>query len=125
MYIKYNMNPCDKRTIDCSVRALSALMDKDWDTVYLQLVMTGFGMCDMPSSKAVINEYLRAAGYQRYLTPDKVGGYTVRDFSEEHRTGKYLLATDSHVVPVISGNYIDTWDSGLECPLFYWKKVIE
>ncbi len=124
MYIRYNQNPCDRRTIDCTVRALSTLLDEDWNTVYIELCMLGYKLCDMPSSKAVVNNFLISEGFRRHITPDGEEGYTVEEFAEEHPKGRYLLATDSHVVPVINGNYIDTWDSGREVPLFYWKEGI-
>ena len=36
--------------------------------------------------------------------------------------GKYLLATGTHVVTVIDGDYYDTWDSGDEIPIYYFTK---
>lgn len=123
MFIKYNQNPCDKRTIDCTVRALSTLLDDEWETVYFQLCLLGYSMCDMPSSKAVINEFLHEKGFTRHVIPNTCPYcYSVSDFAGEHFRGRYLLATDSHVVPVIDGNYIDTWDSGDAIPLYYWVK---
>ena len=123
MYIKYNQNPCDKRTIDCTVRALATLLNEDWDAVYVQLCMKGYELCDMPSSKATVNHFLQSMGYKRHIAPDNFPyKYTVEDFANDYPDGSYLLTTDSHVVPVIDGNYIDTWDSGNEIPLFYWTK---
>lgn len=40
-YIYYNPNPARKDTIDCTVRAISKLMDMDWDTTYLKLSVQG------------------------------------------------------------------------------------
>lgn len=78
-------------------------------------------MCDMPSSKVVINQFLRYRGFVRHIAPDRCPFcYTVEEFANEHPVGRYLLATDSHVVPVINGDYVDTWDSGNEVPMFYW-----
>lgn len=123
MFIKYNENPCDKRTIDCTVRALSTLLDEEWDLVYVQLCVLGYDRCDMPSSKAVVNDFLHGRGFRRFMCPDLYPEcQTVEDFCNEHPVGIYLLATDSHVVAVINGNYIDTWDSGREIPIFYWQK---
>lgn len=119
MFIEYNQNTCKKRTIDCTVRALATLLGESWDNIYVKLCLEGFELCDMPSSKAVVDSFLFGSGYAKRIPPN---GITVRDFSERHPRGRYLLATDSHVVPVISGNYIDTWDSGQEIPLFYWEE---
>ena len=120
MYVRYNQNPCKKRTIDCTVRALATLLDEDWNKIYVQLCVLGYEMCDMPSSKAVINEYLDQQGYSRRLVYGK--NYTVRDFAEDHPRGRFLLATDSHGVLVISGYTIDTWNSLDEIILLYWEE---
>lgn len=117
-YIRINVNPCKNRTIDCTVRALCALFDSDWETVYAQLCTLGYEMCDMPSSKAVLNRYMAERGYTRHICPD----ITVKEFAEEYPDNAYLLAAESHVIPVFYGYYIDTWDSGQLTCLYYWKK---
>lgn len=38
------------------------------------------------------------------------------------RLGRIFLALPSHVVTVIDGDWLDTWDSGGETPLYYWEK---
>ena len=48
--------------------------------------------------------------------------YTIADFCNDHPYGTYILATGTHVVAVIDGDYYDTWDSGNEIPIFYWQK---
>lgn len=82
-------------------------------------------MKDMPSSNAVWGEYLKRNGFTRHIIPDTCPScYTVGAFCEDHPYGAYMLATGTHVVAVIDGNYIDTWDSGNEIPIYYWKKEI-
>ena len=36
--------------------------------------------------------------------------------------GTYILAMATHVVAVVDGDWLDTWDSGDETPLYYWQK---
>ena len=80
-------------------------------------------MYDMPSSNAVWMAFLKSQGYQKMLIPNSCPEcYTVRDFCEEHPRGRYLLATGTHVISVIDGDYYDTWDSGDEIPIFYFTK---
>lgn len=125
-YIKYNENPCDKRTIDCTVRALSTILGRHWERVYVSLCLLGYDMCDMPSSKAVVSEFLKQEGFERHVIPDSCPFcYTVEEFARNNNHGTYLLATDTHVVPVIDGYYIDTWDSGEEIPIYYWEKGVK
>ena len=44
------------------------------------------------------------------------------DFAAEHPDGTYILALATHVVCVRDGDWLDTWDSGDETPLYYWEK---
>ena len=125
MYIKYNENPCNLRTIDCAVRALSTILGEEWDLIYVQLCVLGYDLCDMPSSKEVVSSFLHGRGFKRYPCPDTYPKkYTVEDFCNENNHGIYLLATNSHVIAVVDGNYIDTFDSGKETPIYFWKKGV-
>ena len=59
----------------------------------------------------------------RYLIPNSCPDcYTVRDFCFDNPRGAFLLATGSHVVTVIDGDYYDTWNSGSEVPIYFWTK---
>lgn len=85
--------------------------------------LQGFLMHEMPSTNSVWSQYLYGCGYRRTSLPDTCPiCYTVKDFCQDFPIGKYMLALNGHVVAVIDGNYYDTWDSGDEIPLFYWRK---
>ena len=85
--------------------------------------MVGYYLHDMPSSNQVWGEYLRLNGYRKHVIPDTCPAcYTIKEFCRDHPYGSYLAATGSHVVAIINGDYIDTWDSGFETPVFYFKK---
>ncbi len=84
-------------------------------------------MSDMPSANRVWMAYLKKIGFKKYLIPDTCPDcYTVQDFCIDHPVGIYVLWVDGqqngHVVCVVDGNYYDTWDSGYEFPIFYWRK---
>lgn len=80
-------------------------------------------MFDMPSSNAVWGAYLRRLGFVKEMLPDYCPDcYSVRDFCLDHPYGQYVLMLSGHVVAVEDGCYYDTWDSGDEIPLFYWRK---
>lgn len=123
MFVEYNSNPDGAIVGDCVVRAIAKLMDIDWETAYTGVVSQGYSMRDMPSSNAVWGAYLKRNGYKRHTLPDTCPDcYTVKDFCRDYSTGKYLLATGTHVVTVVDGDYYDTWDSGNETPLYYYEK---
>lgn len=122
-YVYFNPNPSGKRVGDCVIRAISKLTGRDWLTTYLNIAMKGYELYDMPSSNNVWGAYLRQCGYRRFVISDSCPDcYTIKEFCIDNPVGKYLLATGSHVVTVIDGNYFDAWDSGDEVPIYCWTK---
>lgn len=123
MFVYYNPNPLGKQVGDCTIRALTVLLDKSWYEVYDDLYVEGKRLGDMPSGNSVWASYLRQCGYNSVpiinTCPDC---FTVREFCRRNPFGKFLLATGNHVVSVIDGDYYDSWDSGFEVPIFYWVK---
>ena len=120
----FNPNPRNVRVGDCVIRAISIATGKPWYDVYADLAAYGFMLCDMPSSNAVWGQYLKDLGYKRNIVTDTcpIDCYTVRDFCEDNPEGVFILGTGSHVIAVIDGDYYDTWDSGSEVPIYYWRK---
>jgi len=111
-------------TGDCVIRAISRLLDTDWDSAYAGVSLQGFKMKNMPSANDVWSEYLAENHFIpemsicRYMNPP----CNVRQFAKAHPSGRFLLFIGGHVVTVVDGDYYDTWDSGDEIPLFYWKE---
>ena len=98
-------------------------MDEPWDKIYTDLSVLGFEMKDLLDSNAVWGKYLNRNGYRRHVIPDTCPDcLTIRDFCRDNPNGKFLLATGTHVVTVIDGDYYDTWDSGDKIPIHFWKK---
>lgn len=122
-FVYYNPNPHKNTVGDCVIRALCKALDSGWYKVYSELAIQGYAMADMPSSNNVWGQLLKNKGYCRYVIPNTCPDcYTVKDFCEDHPNGNYVLATGSHVICVDSGNYFDSWDSGDESPIFFWRK---
>lgn len=123
MWKQYNPNPRSERVGDCTIRAISKATDQSWDEVYASLCVQGYIMADMPSANNVWGAYLKKEGYKRYIIPDTCPEcYTVEEFSKDFPDGVFILALSGHVVCVTDGDYYDTWDSGKEIPMYYWKK---
>lgn len=122
-FIFYNSNPENNLVSDCVIRAISKVTGDDWETVYLGVSAVGLDMHDMPSSNRVWGKYLRTIGFDRFSIPNTCPDcYTIRDFSIDYNHGSYLAATGTHVVAVINGDYYDTFDSGDEVPIYFWRK---
>ena len=123
MFKATNPNPSGSYVGDCVVRALSIAMNRSWNETYINLCLMGLMLYDMPSSNRVWHEYLKTEGYKRHPIPDDCPTcYTIKDFCNEYFKGTYIVGTGTHVVAVINGDYLDTWDSGDETPVFYWQK---
>ena len=122
-YVFFNANPEKNLVGDCVIRAVSFITDQSWERTYIELAVQGFMMHDMPSSNNVWGMYLKSKGFDRYIIPNTCPDcYTVREFCEDNPNGEFMLATGTHVIAVKDGNYYDTWDSGDEVPIYYWRK---
>lgn len=125
MYIEWNPNPTGRKVGDCSVRAISKALNKDWETAYALIVVKGFEMGDMPSSNITWGSVLRQYGFVRRAVDNTCPDcYTVADFCADHPEGTYVLGLDRHVVTVVDGDWYDAWDSGAETVIYYWERKI-
>lgn len=123
MYHKYNPNPRGGSVGDCAVRALSAATGQSWDDTFIELALDAYSLCDMPSANRCWGAYLERHGFRRRLVDADCGScYTVSDFAKQHPAGVYVLGCSGHVLTVIDGDWWDSWDSGGECPIYYWQK---
>ena len=121
-YVFRNPNPEGKLVDDCVIRALSIITGEDWETIYVKLSVLGLMYHDRMDANYVWGKYLEENGFRRYLIPDTCPNcYTVKQFALDYPNGKYLLGTGEHVIAVIDGNYLDTFDSGDYVPIYYWK----
>ena len=122
-YVYYNPNPHSKSVGDCVVRAISKVMHQTWDKTYIELCVEGYLMKDFGDSNNVWDSYLRGCGFRRMIIPNTCPDcYTVREFCYDHPNGSYIVATGSHVVAIIDGNYYDSWDSGNEGPIYFYSR---
>lgn len=122
-YVYFNPNPLNNRVGDCSVRAVCKATEKDWEDAYISLCAEGLMLSDMPSANYVWGMVLHRNGFTEHIVPTICPNcISVNAFCEEHPEGTYVLATQNHVVAVVDGDYYDTWDSGDEIVLYYYKK---
>lgn len=124
-WISYNPNPEHKMTIDCVVRAVSIAEGISWEEAHKALSDKARAEADMPSVNPIWADYLKEKGYDLFGLPNTCPRcYTVRDFARDYNHGTYVLGTGDHAVAVIDGNYIDTWDSGDEIPMYFFRKPL-
>ena len=121
MYIYFNNNPCLRIVGDCAVRAISKALDISWERAYAQMIVSGYKMCDMPSSNGVWGAVLRQNGFKKYAGNEE----TFETFANEHPKGVYVLCTGTHVATCIDGDVYDAWNSLNEEVEYYFTKEIK
>lgn len=123
MYKYYNKSPSGNKVGDCVIRAISTVMGKSWQEVYIELCIQGYLMSDLPSSNAVWGAYLKNKGFTReFIREDCPECYTIADFAEEYPSGKYIVGTGTHATAVADGCILDTWDCSEEQPIYFYYK---
>lgn len=123
MWIPFNENRKRKHGNDCTVRAICAVTGLDWLTAYLGICLEGAVKQDMPSTNDIWGSWLEKQGYRCRPIPNFCPDcYTVEDFCRDFPTGRYLVMVPQHVVAVVDGDYMDSWDSGGQTALYYWSK---
>lgn len=122
-FIFFNPNPDKIMVGDCVIRAISIVLEQDWETSFIGVALVGLEKHDMPSSNDVWREYLERKGFKRYALPNTCPAcYTVKNFCKDNPKGRYVLGTGTHAVSVVNGDYYDIWDSGDEVPLYFFHR---
>ena len=123
-YVYYNPNRLGKDVGDCVIRGLCKVLGiNDWRTVYLKVCIKGYMLYDMPSSNSVWEQVLFDYGFKSAVLPNTCPRcYTLRQFCKDYPIGRYLVATGTHVIAVVDGDYYDTGDSGNEVVTYFYYK---
>lgn len=122
-YIYHNANPLSKNVEDCVIRAISTVLDEDWNNVFLDLTAEAYMFKDLINSNVVWGSYLIYLGFEKFNIPNTCPiCYTVKDFTRDHPKGRFVLGDGQHAIAVIDGNYYDTYDSGDKIVLFYYER---
>ena len=124
MFVKFCNNPRNNlRAGDCVIRAICAVTGDTWEKIYVELSAEGYSVGDWGNNNGVWDSYLRGRGFKRFICPnDCPSCYSIADFANDHKSGAYIVGTGHHAVAVIDGNYWDSWDSGEETPIYYYRK---
>lgn len=122
MWIRCNPNPLGKQTSDCVVRAIAIATEQSWKRTYRELCELGEIEAEMPNTNSLWGLYLKQKGAEQFLLPESCPQcITVRAFCERFPEGVYVIGTGTHAVACIDGDYLDSFDSGSECPAYFWR----
>lgn len=123
MWEFFNPNPLGRRVGDCSIRALCAALDLDWDTVHDMTSRMSKQLGDMQSADAAWGAVLRQHGFVKQLLPDQCPDcYTAGEFARDNPKGTFVLAFGGHVSTIRDGTILDTWNTSNEIPIYVWMR---
>ena len=124
MWRRFQPNPFNISTSDCTVRAVCAVTGLDWRTAHRILCELSGELGEMPDRNRSWWAFLRAIGFTQFRLIDTCPDcYTVADFARDHPHGRYILGPHEHAVAVIDGDWWDSWDSGLTVPTYYFRRL--
>lgn len=122
-YQFYNPNPVGRFVKDCMPRALTKALDIDWDAASVLLCNAAIKMGTVECSNEVMSAVLRQYGFNKASIDDNYpDDYTAEDFCKDYNKGIYILGFGDHVCTLIDGVIFDSFNSSLECPIYYWYK---
>lgn len=123
-YKYFNPNPkLHTDAIDCTVRALCAALDIEWDWAYCLTAARGYEEKRMPVRNGTWWVVLRRHGFDRAIIPNTCPDcYTAADFCRDHPRGVYVLGFEGHTAAVRDGCVLDSFDSTDMVPIYYWYR---
>lgn len=123
MWIKVNPNAYRTEEPDCVVRAIAIATGQSWEKVHWDLCLLSHWEHTMPSVNWLWGLYLEQNGFRKFRMPENCPEcVTVREFARRYPKGTYIVTTGNHAVAVVSGNWLDAWDSGGEVPILFYKR---
>lgn len=125
-YYEYiNLNPKDKYTGDCVIRAVALILNQSWEQTMREMlevsVETGY-MINCPECE---EEYLKVKGFVKCKEPRKIDNtkLSVREFIDWCIADNIIAKVGSHHLTAIkNGKVHDTWDCSKNTMHTYFKK---
>ena len=117
-YLEKNVNPKNRKTGDCSTRALVSVLGISYDECLKLQTEESLKCYYDPTSKQVMERILAKFGYKKMKQPKHLDGtkYLVKDLDKLENTKtrmKGILVTVAHHhTAVVGNNIIDIWNCG-------------
>ena len=109
-----NPHPKGINTIDCVVRAITIAVDGEYLEVrkHLNRIKKELKETSYKNQK-FMDKYAKLNGWKKISFPAVKGVPRLRgkDFVKQYPEGTYILKLAKHVVAIVDGVYLDTWDS--------------
>lgn len=119
-----NVNPKNRITTDCIVRAVVFALGRDYNEVYKEMfelsIKTGYALND----KKLLEKYMKQLGIKKQNQPKKDNGkkYTGKEFAKTFCEGTYICFIGGHHASVCHfGKFYDIWDCTDKCIGTYYQ----
>ena len=128
-YTYYNANPKNRKTGDCSTRALVGVLGITYEQALREQTEESLKCYYDPSSKQVIERVLKNHGFVKHAQPRKADGtkYLAGEIdkvvSSEDLYNGVLITVANHHIAVKGITLLDTWDSRSKCIGNYYTKA--
>ena len=119
-YVQFQPNPVKKDTSDCSIRAVSKILNISWLEAFDLLVDYGRKYSEQPNNSRNINTVLYEKLDMHVYLPKK--NITFEKFAHLHPKGTYALNSKGHICALVDGKLYDSWDSRTLDLFFYSTK---
>lgn len=111
-YLEKNVNPKNRRTGDCSTRALVSVLGISYDECLKMQTEESLKCYYDPTSKQVMERVLAKFGYVKMKQPRKPDNtkYTVGELDKLLGNKTALVTVANHHTAVVNGSVVDIWD---------------
>lgn len=121
-FILYNRHPDGKTVGDCVVRAVSTAFNKDYLETRRELNRTKRALnYESYADHYFIYDYLKDFERLTFKSTAGKSRYKLCEFANDHKTGTYVVKVRKHVVAVVDGIILDSWDSSYLTVYTAWK----
>ncbi len=121
-FIKYNRHPEGKNVKDCVIRAISTAFNKNYLETRKEcnLAKRELGY-ESYTDHDFIYDYLKKCEILKFKATKGEARYKLCEFANDHPRGSYIVKVRHHVVAVVEGVVLDTWDSTYLTVYTAWK----
>lgn len=119
---RLNLNPKNRKTSDCVIRAISYAFGQSWEDTFQDLCKIGLELKSMPNDKLVYSAYLADQEWAKQKMPRFADNsrYTIKEFLAENPQGTFILSIANHLTVAKDGVLVDTWNCSHKSVGNYW-----
>ena len=124
-YTTENVNPKNKKTTDCVVRALTKATGRLYKDVYMELVALSLKTGYFINEKRLEDKFLEANGFVKMKQPRKSDNtkYEIGEIDKLIKRGTVIIRCAHHLTCVKDNVLYDTWDCRHKCISNYYIKT--